>query len=69
MSLVSKTNFIQYLNCPESLWLKIHKPEVYPKGDFSLFLENLVKEGYEVEAYGSFDLCHPFQFDECHFES
>lgn len=48
---ISKTDFIQYLNCPESLWLKKHKPDLYPEGDFSLFLEKLVKEGYEVEAY------------------
>lgn len=48
---LSKTNFIQYLNCPESLWLKKHKPDLYPEGEFSLFLEKLVKEGYEVEAF------------------
>ncbi|WP_282136027.1 DUF2779 domain-containing protein [Seonamhaeicola maritimus] len=48
---LSKTNFIQYLHCPESLWLLKNKKEDYPKGEFSLFLEKLIKEGYEVEAY------------------
>lgn len=48
---LSKTDFIQYLNCPESLWLKKNKTDQYPKGEISLFLEKLVKEGYEVEAY------------------
>ena len=51
MRLLTKTNFIQYLNCPESLWLLKNNPEDYPKGEFSLFLEKLIKEGYEVEAY------------------
>ena len=48
---LTKTNFIQYLNCPESLWLLKNKPDDYPRGEFSLFLEKLIKEGYEVEAY------------------
>ena len=48
---LTKTNFIQYLNCPESLWLLKNKPDDYPKGNFSLFLKKLIKEGYEVEAY------------------
>jgi len=48
---LSKTDFIQYCNCPKSLWLLKHKPEQYPKKEFSLFLEKLVKQGYEVEKY------------------
>ena len=48
---LTKTNFIQYLQCPESLWLLKNKPDIYPEGDFSLFLQKLVKEGYEVEEY------------------
>ena len=51
MHQLTKTNFIQYLNCPESLWLLKNKPENFPKGEFSLFLEKLVKEGYEVEEF------------------
>ncbi|GER58138.1 hypothetical protein ULMA_02460 [Patiriisocius marinus] len=50
---ITKTDFIHYLNCPESLWLLKNKPEAYSqyKGKFSLFLEKLIKEGYEVEEY------------------
>ncbi|WP_335973236.1 DUF2779 domain-containing protein [Gaetbulibacter jejuensis] len=51
MNQLTKTDFIQYLNCPESLWLLKNKPEDFPKGEFSLFLEKLIKEGYEVEEY------------------
>jgi len=51
MQQLTKTNFIQYLNCPESLWLLKNKPDDYTKGEFSLFLEKLIKEGYEVEEY------------------
>jgi hypothetical protein len=51
MHQLSKTDFIQYLNCPESLWLLKNKPDNYPDGEFSLFLEKLIKEGYEVEEY------------------
>ncbi|MTE27547.1 DUF2779 domain-containing protein [Winogradskyella ouciana] len=51
LSQLTKTNFIQYLNCPESLWLLKNKPEKYINGEFSLFLEKLIKEGYEVEEY------------------
>ena len=53
MTQLTKTDFIQFLNCPESLWLLKNKPEIYNghKGEFSLFLEKLIEEGYEVEAY------------------
>lgn len=48
---LTKTDFIQYLNCPESLWLSKNKPDEYPNGEFSLFIEKLIKDGYEVEEY------------------
>jgi hypothetical protein len=46
---LSKTDFIQYLNCPKSLWILKREPEKYPHGEFSAFLKKLVREGYEVE--------------------
>ena len=49
---LTKTDFIHYLNCPESLWLLKNRPEEYPKGEFSLFIKKLIKDGYEVEKYG-----------------
>ena len=51
MHQLTKTDFIHYINCPESLWLQKNKPNAYTKGAFSLFLEKLIKEGYEVEDY------------------
>jgi len=48
---LTKTDFIQYLNCPKSLWLLKHEPENYPQGEFSAFIEKLFREGYIVERY------------------
>lgn len=48
---LTKTNFKEYLICPKWLWLKKRKPELYVEGEMSLFLEKLIKDGYEVEAY------------------
>ena len=49
--MLTKTDFKFYLDCPESLWLLKNKPDEYPEGEFSLFTEKLIKEGYEVESY------------------
>ncbi len=48
---ITKTNFIQYLHCPKSLWLLKNDPENYPKGEVSVFMKKLIREGYEVERY------------------
>ncbi|AWX43615.1 hypothetical protein HME9304_00606 [Flagellimonas maritima] len=48
---LTKTDFIHYLQCPESFWLAKKEPEKYPKGEFSIFLQKLIREGYEVESY------------------
>lgn len=47
----TKADFIQYLNCPKSLWLLKREPENYPHGEFSAFRKKLIREGYEVEQY------------------
>ncbi|ARU00881.1 DUF2779 domain-containing protein [Yoonia vestfoldensis] len=49
--ILTKSDFIQYQNCPKSLWLKHNRPDVYPAGSSSSFLVKLADEGYEVEAY------------------
>tara|TARA_R110002126_G_scaffold185860_1_gene334497 strand:+ start:54513 stop:55931 length:1419 start_codon:yes stop_codon:yes gene_type:complete len=49
--ILTKTDFIQFLNCPKSLWLLKREPEKYPYGEFSLFFQKLVREGFEVERY------------------
>lgn len=48
---LTKTDFIQFLDCPKSLWLSKRDPEKYPKSEFSAFMQKLIKEGYEVERY------------------
>ncbi len=48
---LTKTDFIQYLQCPKSLWLFKNEPTEYPQGEFSTFMQKLVREGYEVERY------------------
>lgn len=48
---LTKTDFKEYLICPKWLWLKKKKPELYVEGEMSLFLQKLIKDGYEVEGY------------------
>ena len=48
---LTKTDFVHYLQCPRSLWLLKHKPEIYPHKEFSDFLKKITREGYEVEGY------------------
>lgn len=48
---LTKTDFIQYLNCPKSFWLLLNAPDEYPHGEFSVFLQKLAREGYEVERH------------------
>ena len=47
---LSKTDFIQYLNCPKSLWLLKHKPKLFTKTPLSNYEEKLAAEGYKVQA-------------------
>ena len=51
MKTISKTDFIQFLDCPESFWIQKNIPEKFKEGEFSLFLKKLIMEGYEVEEY------------------
>jgi len=48
---LTKTDFKEYLLCNKCLWVKKKKPEEYTAGEFSLFLQKLIKDGYAVEAY------------------
>jgi CRISPR/Cas system-associated exonuclease Cas4 (RecB family) len=48
---LTKTDFMHYLRCPKSVWLRKNSPSEYPTGEFSAFLQKLVREGYEVERY------------------
>ena len=46
---LSKTDFIQFLQCPKSLWLLRRKPALYQKGPFSDYMQKIVTEGYAIE--------------------
>lgn len=48
---LTKTDFIQYLRCPNSLWLLKRDRDNYPDGEVSAFLQKLIDEGYLVERY------------------
>ncbi len=48
---LSKTDFIQFLNCPKSLWLLKNKPELYPVEEFTEYAKKLTAEGDEVERH------------------
>ena len=48
---LTKTDFVQFLNCQNSLWLLKREPENYPHGEVSVFLKKLTREGYEVEKF------------------
>ncbi len=40
--MLTKTEFVHYLNCQKSLWLLKKDPENYPYGEFSTFMQKLV---------------------------
>jgi len=46
---LSKTDFLQYLQCPKCLWLKKNNPDLYVRPNISEFDQKLIDEGYEVE--------------------
>lgn len=46
---LSKTNFITYLDCYKNAWLKIHKPEIYKQYPLSSFERNIIETGNEID--------------------
>ena len=47
--LLSKSDYLHFLQCAKSLWLSKHKPEKYPKKTISTYEDKLALEGYEVQ--------------------
>ena len=47
--IVSKTNFITFLDCAKNAWIKMHKPEVYYKYPLSSFEQNIIDTGNEID--------------------
>ena len=48
---LSKTDFLEYLQCQKNLQLKKKRPELYNSPVFTDFEKSKIKEGYEVEEY------------------
>ncbi len=48
---LSKTDFLEYLQCPKCLWLKKKKPELYVAPVFTGFKKSKFEVGHEVERY------------------
>lgn len=49
MKPLTKTDFILYRECPNNVWVKLHKPEEYAKFEVSDFEKSLAVMGNEVE--------------------
>ncbi|MBI5817208.1 MAG: DUF2779 domain-containing protein [Candidatus Yonathbacteria bacterium] len=47
--LLSKTNFITYLDCFKNAWIKIHKPDIYRRYPLSSFELNIIETGNEID--------------------
>ena len=50
-SVLSKTDYIIYRDCPKNAWYKIHKPDIYYKEELSQFEKHIIETGNEVELY------------------
>jgi len=48
---LSKTDFIEYLQCPKCLWLKKKRPDLYVAPVVTDFDKSKLEEGREVEKY------------------
>ncbi len=47
---ISKTAYLEYLQCPKNAWLKMHKPELHSSFELSEFEKNLSMAGQLVES-------------------
>ncbi|MCL0068372.1 transposase [Thermodesulfovibrionales bacterium] len=48
---LSKTDFLEYLQCQKNFWLKKRRPELYNTPILTDFEKSKIREGYEVETY------------------
>ncbi len=48
---LTKKDFIRYLNCEKSFWVYKKNTENYPDGEFTIFIEKLIREWKEVDYY------------------
>lgn len=47
--LLSKTDFITYLDCFKNAWIKRHKPDIYQKYPLSSFELNIIETGNDID--------------------
>lgn len=48
-TILTKTDYILYRECPKNVWYKIHKPDIYSKSELSEFEKSIIETGNEVE--------------------
>ena len=48
--ILSKTNFVTFLDCNKNAWLKIHRPDIYNKYPLSSFDQNIIDTGNQIDA-------------------
>jgi hypothetical protein len=51
MNFITKTLYLEYLNCAKNTWLKLHKPELAASFELSAFEKALTANGNLVESY------------------
>ena len=49
--IMSKTQFLHYLQCPAYFWLEKHKPEVVERLPIGDFQQQIIEQGIEVEQW------------------
>ncbi len=47
---LSKTNFLVWRECAHNAWVKIHKPDIYFAKPLSVFDQNIIDEGNEIDV-------------------
>lgn len=50
-NILSKSDFLKYLQCPKYFWLSKHKPEVLGDQTIDEFAQQIIDQGNEVEAW------------------
>lgn len=48
---LTKTDFLRFLHCEESLWMLKHAPDSVPRGEPGAFERKLARDGYAVERW------------------
>jgi len=49
MTLISKTDYMLWRECPKNAWLKVHRPDIYYASELTDFEKSTINSGIEVE--------------------